>query len=201
MRLVFGSDGLTSYPLDQFDPDELKLTPLEKIRLVPPGSDQQLLDYLSYLYDNERESMTEDDINLYFWLLCYIDGDCRGPDPIKYEWHHIIPKQRESHPLVAAAKNCSDPFLFNKENNLISLEKYVKETGAGRHGNHPQYNEWVLEILNQLLANYRNRFGNGAIDPCLAKELLIELIEETLKPAINENPSESINELGKRKLN
>src|SRR5690606_8114033 len=106
---------------------------------------------LKHLFDTDKESMDEEELNLYFWYLCHLDLDCRFFDPVKYEWHHVIPKETENHPLVIAAKQCAEKFYFNGQDNLMSLEKYVIETGKGRHGNHPKYNDWVEVLLNNGL--------------------------------------------------
>jgi hypothetical protein len=169
-----------------------------RVREPIPG-DREMLDQLRALYE-AGQLMHEDDLNLYFWLLCNLEDDCKGLDLVKYERHHIIPKERADHPLVVAALKCADKFYFNGEDNLITLEKYSKDTGQGRHGNHPDYNDWVQELLDQLRRNYIIRYGDGPFDPCISKDLIIELIDETLRPAINEDPKEKINDLGKRKL-
>jgi hypothetical protein len=121
--------------------------------LDPLPGDKELLRQLKQLYD-AGELLNEDDLNLFYWLLCSIESDCRGPDPLKFEWHHVIPREREGHPLVVAAKQCSDKFYFDGDNNLMSLEKYIVETGNGRHGNHPQYNEWILRLMDMELQRF-----------------------------------------------
>ena len=76
LRLVFGSDGLTSYPLDQFDPDELRLDPLKTL-LIPPNAQRAELDRLRALYETNPETLSADELERFFHLLCQIDGDCR----------------------------------------------------------------------------------------------------------------------------
>jgi len=64
-----------------------------------------------------------------------------------------------------------------------------------------EYTKWILKFLNDLVIQYRNKNGYGTpIDPCVTKDMLTDLLKETIIPAISENASETINELGKRKL-
>jgi hypothetical protein len=196
LKYTFGPESLYPFPQIQ-DLKKVKTPALHRYKIEPANSDEELLKQLEYLYNNERESLTDFEINLYFDLLCLVRGDCRDR---KYEDHHMIPVEVSTHDLVVAARKCVDKFIFNGKDNFIKLEKYVKDTGDGRHGNHPEYNRWINELLNNLLIQYRNRNGQGPVDPCTAKDLLLDLIEETIKPAIDEDPNETINELGRRKL-
>ena len=68
----------------------------------------------------------------------------KAADVVKMEKHHIIPKQLMDHPSVKEA--ISEGFKFNGSDNIISLEKYVKNTNTGRHGNHPAYTDKVAEL-------------------------------------------------------
>lgn len=199
LKYTFGEKSL--YPFAKVEKlEKVKLSPLERYKIEPAGNDEELLKQLQYLYDNDREVLTEDEINLYFWLLCNLKGDCQQLEWAKFEWHHMIPREHQLHPLVIAARKCSDKFLFNGEDNLILLEKYNAETRRGRHGNHPNYNEWILLLLQNLFDDYKEKFGNS-IDPCVAKKILLDLITDEIKPSIEEKNSEKIDDLGIRKLN
>lgn len=197
LKYTFGTESLYPFSLIH-DLQKIKLTPLKRYEIEPAQNDEELFKQLEYLYLNDRESMTDEEINLYFDLLCLIKFDCRDK---KYEDHHMIPVELKAHVLVAAARQCNDKFIFNGMDNFIKIEKYVKETGFGRHGNHPDYTKWINKLLNNLETQYRNRNGySKPIDPCVAKDLLLNLIKEEILPSINENKDETINELGKRKL-
>jgi len=197
LKFTFSDE--SHYPFLEETFDDLTLDPYKFTKISPVNSDQQLLKQLRDLYENNRESMNEDEINLYFWLLCYVEGDCVGPDPLKYEWHHVIPLERKDHELVQLAKKCNNPFLFNsKEHNLINLEKYIKETGRGRHGNHPKYNDWILVLLNNTLQKFESENFRKPSE-CEAKELLFALIK-TLEEIIENDSNLTINQIGKKYL-
>jgi hypothetical protein len=190
---VYGQESL--YPFPKIDNlQKVKVPPLEWYKIDPARSDEELLRQLQYVYENDRESLTEEEINLYFWLLCRLEGDCTGPDPLKFEWHHIIPQQHSDHPLVAIALKCPDKFYFNGDENLISLEKYSKETGRGRHGNHPDYNIWLFKLLNERITRYRQENRQDP-DPCDAKYIIEEIIEY-VKDIIDKESNLKVDEIG-----
>jgi hypothetical protein len=168
-----------------------------------PDVDEEYEDFLRLKerYENDPESLDEDELNLYFWLLCKIEQDCRYFDPLKYEWHHIIPQEQriKEHPLVQLAMNCSKKFLFNGSDNLISLEKYVQKTGKGQHGNHPSYNKWVFQILQDALQQFRDENGGRNPTECEARERLL-IIKELLLEKITYDKKITINELGENNL-
>jgi hypothetical protein len=141
--------------------------------------------------------LSEIEWNHYENLLCVVRNVCHY-NTVKYEKHHIIPSQLETHPLVAAARQCSSPFKFNRSDNLLVLEKYVAQTGQGRHGNHPRYNDWVRVLLNNKLQEYRAKNNNLSPDNCKAKELIEELVAELLQ-VINSS-KKPINQIGDEQL-
>src|SRR5690606_32264198 len=61
--------------------------------------------------------------------------------------HHIIPVQllKENDVVKKAVEPCFD---FNGVVNGLPIEKFVKATGAGRHGPHPNYTEQIRKFLN-----------------------------------------------------
>lgn len=196
LKYTFGDKSL--YPLAQVENlERVKLSPLERYKIEPAGKDEELLKQLEYLYSNDRESMTEEEINLYFDLLCIVRGECRDR---KFEDHHIIPVERKSHELVQLALKCSDKFFFNGQENFISLEKYNKETNEGRHGNHPKYNEWILRLLNEIITDYEDNNQGKKPDPCTAKELL-ENLKDSVLEVVKSEKDLTINEIGIKYLN
>ena len=166
-----------------------------------PDVDEEYEDFLRLKerYENDPESLDEDELNLYFWLLCKIEQDCRYFDPLKYEWHHIIPQELKDHPLVIAAKQCEDKFLFNGQENLMKLEKYVKETDKGRHGNHRQYNDWIFIILQNTLGEFRKVSGREP-NPCEAKKEILDVIDYLRNIIDIEEKHLKINDIGKKYL-
>jgi hypothetical protein len=139
--------------------------------------------------------MSEEEIYEYFRLLCKLKKDCLSNDWIKFELHHIIPRQHRNHPLIVAALKCIDSkFYFNgKNDNLILLEKYIN--GKGVHAYHPAYNDKILEILNSIVNNFRvenNRFPNA----CESRTLVIDLIAK-IKKIIDLHNDEKVNDLPK----
>ncbi len=147
----------------------------------------------------ERRLINGDELNEIEWnhylnLLCVVRNNCRYGD-IKYEDHHLIPRERGNHSLVLEAKRCVDKFYFNGADNLLSLEKYVAQTRKGRHGNHPKYNEWLLELLDDILENYKNSNQGRIPDPCTSKKLLMDLIDK-LRKIIELEKDLTINEIG-----
>jgi len=145
-----------------------------------PDVDEEYEDFLRLKerYENDPESLDEDELNLYFWLLCKIEQDCRYFDPLKYEWHHIIPQEHKTLPIVRAAVRCG--FLFNRDENLLSLEKLNKHTGNGRHGNHPKYNEWVFRLLDNALDRFMEDYDRPPND-CESRDLVMEVKEFIFK--------------------
>ena len=107
----------------------------------------------------------------------------KAADVVKMEKHHIIPKQLMDHPLVKEA--ISEGFKFNGPDNIISLEKYVKNTNTGRHGNHPAYNDKVRQLLNE------SSNGKGT-----ASERLHNVIDN-VRTEIETKPDIKINDLYK----
>jgi hypothetical protein len=106
--------------------------------------------------------------------------------------HHIIPVQLlKENEVVKKAVEAG--FEFNSTKNGLAIEKFVKKTGTGRHGPHPEYTKQI----NQALTNFaKDNPGYTAKD---AKELLEVIINgnssyKGLKRVINES-SEKINYL------
>ena len=107
----------------------------------------------------------------------------KATDVAKMEKHHIIPKQLMDHPLVEEA--ISEGFKFNGPDNIISLEKYVKNSNTGRHGNHPAYTDKVRQLLNE------SSNGKGT-----ASERLHNVIDN-VRTEIETKPNIKINDLYK----
>jgi A nuclease family of the HNH/ENDO VII superfamily with conserved AHH len=144
------------------------------------------------------DELSEIEWNHYLNLLCAVRNDCRYGDK-KFEDHHLIPREMEDHPLVVAARKCTDKFYFNGKDNLLALEKYVVQTGQGRHGNHPKYNDWVRELLNKELQDYLVDHNDVPPNSCTAKEILLKVINRVL--GIINGSKKTINEIGEEQLN
>ncbi len=172
----------------------------EEILIYTPD-DLAELRRLEYLYYNDRESLSEEELNHYFWLKCSIEGDCFFFDPAKYEKHHIIPQEKriKEHLIVQYALLCDNKFLFNGEDNLISLEKYNKETDQGRHGSHPKYNDWVFKLLEDALRDFRDKY-NRAPSPCEAKDELMGIKDYLYDIITNKDKYLRINKIGEKYL-
>ncbi|SHI02911.1 RHS repeat-associated core domain-containing protein [Chryseolinea serpens] len=100
--------------------------------------------------------------------------------------HHVIPVQllKENDVVKKAVEG---GFEFNTSKNGLAIEKFVKSTGAGRHGPHPQYTEQIRKALNdwaEATPNYT---------PAQAKEFLDGLTDD-IKNTINTTTGK-INEL------
>lgn len=90
--------------------------------------------------------------------------------------HHIIPVQLlKENDVVKAAMNANPPFAFNSSHNGLAVEKYVKATGQGRHGPHPNYTNQINEVFTKL--------GNQGVQlsPMQAKQLLENLVDGNSK--------------------
>jgi RHS repeat-associated protein len=93
--------------------------------------------------------------------------------------HHIIPRQFKNSEVVKEARE--QGFEFEGKENKISLEKFSKATGEGRHANHPRYNQQIKELLKEIsktdaLESVRN-------------------LRDKAKDAINTNPDKKVNDL------
>jgi hypothetical protein len=148
-------------------------------------------------YERRLEDLDEDEWNRYLWLLCAWRNDCRF-NTTKYEQHHIIPKEWEYHPLVAAARACADKFYFNGNDNLIALEKYVDATKSGRHGNHPRYNDWIEILLDEALRKHEKDNNGLAPDPCQGRKILKNLVVKLL--TVINSTNKTINQIGDEQL-
>jgi hypothetical protein len=77
LKYTFGDKSL--YPFAQVENlERIKLSPLEKYKLTPAKSSEELLKQLKYIYENDPSSLTKEEIQMYFDLLCQIEGDCRN---------------------------------------------------------------------------------------------------------------------------
>jgi hypothetical protein len=101
-------------------------------------------------------------------------------DPAKHA-HHIIPLEHINHPVVQKAAQAEFPFHINEFSNGIDVDKWQNTT-------HPNYNNRILEILN----DYAEDFPNAT--PAEAKTFL-EGEMEALFQLIRSNPSIKIDRL------
>lgn len=102
--------------------------------------------------------------------------------------HHIIPVQLlKENDVVQAAVKANPPFAFNSIDNGMAIEKFVKATGQGRHGPHPNYTDQIRTKLNEWAAITPN------YTPQQAKDFL-DIISVDVKNTITTS-SGKINEL------
>ena len=100
--------------------------------------------------------------------------------------HHIIPVQllKENDVVKKAVEG---GFSFNTSANGLGIEKYVKATGAGRHGPHPSYTNQIRNYLTKW-AN-----DNPGFTPQMARDELADVVN-AVKNKIN-TTSGKINEI------
>jgi len=97
--------------------------------------------------------------------------------------HHIVPKalkkwwSKYSSPqvrkLIALAEEGG--FKFDSSDNLMGLEKYVKATGYGVHGNHPAYNKYVYGKVTSIFTLLNTKGALNAKDGLNATNAASEL--------------------------
>ncbi|MDO5614812.1 MAG: DUF6443 domain-containing protein [Cruoricaptor ignavus] len=93
--------------------------------------------------------------------------------------HHIIPRQFKNNNVVKEARD--QGFKFEGKENKISVEKFSKATGEGRHGSHPKYNQQIKELLKEIP---KGEAVKG-----------IRALRDKAQDAINSNPDTKINDL------
>lgn len=100
--------------------------------------------------------------------------------------HHLIPVQLlKENDVVKKAVEAG--FEFNTTKNGLAIEKFVKKTGAGRHGPHPKYTDQIRKFLNDWATD------NPGFSPSDAKEILEATVDD-VKDIIN-STSGKINDL------
>ena len=104
------------------------------------------------------------------------------------EAHHILTWTKSGdHIIVQAA--AKDGFHLNMLENGVGLEKYSADFDTGLHGNHPQYDNYVVHRLfefKQAFPDYTPKSANKFIQETLIPELN-ELIEEAGGSSLNLN--------------
>ena len=108
----------------------------------------------------------------------------------KVELHHLIPKALRRMKAVRDARRGG--FKFEGKENKMPLEKFSKETGKGRHGNHPKYTAEVQRRITE----FQEKMGEN-IKPENAAKFAKELTKD-LKDFIKNNPDTKINDLFKQ---
>jgi A nuclease family of the HNH/ENDO VII superfamily with conserved AHH len=107
-----------------------------------------------------------------------------------YEAHHIIPWAKSDHELIQLA--AKDGHHMNKSANGIPAKKYLIG-GGGTHANHPQYDEKVLnklqEKMNELTAIY------GTNIPSSAARESVEELQDYIRSIIVANSNTKMNDL------
>jgi hypothetical protein len=91
--------------------------------------------------------------------------------------HHLVPVQllKENNVVKKAVEAGFD---FNGTTNGLAIQKYVKATGAGRHGPHPNYTNQIRNYLDEWVKQYPN------YTPQMAKDELIDVVN-AVKNKIN----------------
>lgn len=98
------------------------------------------------------------------------------------ENHHIIPRSlgRKFTPVKSARRG---GFKIDGKENKIPVEIFSRESGTGRHGNHPNYTDEIKKAIN-------NEIGKG-LNPLNAVQKVLKMAKE----AIENNPNTKINDL------
>jgi hypothetical protein len=104
------------------------------------------------------------------------------------EKHHISPNALKDHPVVQEARQGG--FKQDGKENKIDVEKFDKNTGEGRHGNHPEYNKEMLRKLNEFEEKNPNRTVEQSTD------FVRGSVSDT-RNLINSKPDTKINDLFK----
>jgi hypothetical protein len=102
--------------------------------------------------------------------------------------HHVVPVQLLKENAVVQ-KAVEGGFEFNTSNNGLRIEKYVKKTGKGRHGPHPNYTEQIRDHLDW----WARQPGNSNFTPEAAATYL-NALTKNLKAIISSSTSK-INDL------
>jgi hypothetical protein len=100
--------------------------------------------------------------------------------------HHIIPNQWKGHEVVREARQ--EGFKQDGKENKIDVEKFEKNSGDGRHGNHPEYNKEILRKLTDFEKSNPTRTPKESLD------FFRKTVQE-LKEVINKNSDTKINDL------
>ncbi len=93
--------------------------------------------------------------------------------------HHLIPKQYKNHEIVKQARE--EGYKFEGKENKLSVEKFNKSTGVGRHANHPKLNEQIKNLLDEIP---KSEALNG-----------VRNLRDKAKDVINNNPETKLNDL------
>ncbi|MDC8102654.1 RHS repeat domain-containing protein [Chryseobacterium rhizosphaerae] len=93
--------------------------------------------------------------------------------------HHLIPKQHKNHEIVKQARE--EGYKFEGKENKLTVEKFNKATGEGRHANHPKLNEQIKQLLDEIP---KSEALNG-----------LRNLRDKAKDAINNNPDTKLNDL------
>jgi len=106
--------------------------------------------------------------------------------------HHVIPRGVKGNEVVRDA--IKEGFKFEGAENKITVEKFSKATGNGRHGNHPSYNKGVLDKLGEF-----GKAAEGSKTTEGSKTALdfLRNLTQDLKETIKNNPDTKINDLFK----
>ena len=105
---------------------------------------------------------------------------------IPKENHHIIPRSLRKTEVVKATRKGG--FKLEGEENKLSLEKFIKATGEGRHAKHPRYTEQLREKFERFTKENSNVSPKHSAE-FVRKELL------NAKKIIENNPNTKINDL------
>jgi len=117
-------------------------------------------------------------------LLRKVLGLAKGDSRVA---HHIIPWEKDGHDLIQmAAAGGENSFHLNSLLNGIPL------TAVQHTGSHANYTSLVTQKMDVIVANLT---AAGNFTPQAAMEQLTNLINNVIKPAIQNNPNISINQI------
>ena len=163
--------------MDQFDPDELRLNPLKTL-LIPPNAQRAELDRLRTLYETNPETLSADELERFFHLLCQIDGDCSVFENLRTIRQDL---EGENHP----------------ETNVPYVAKVIEYEGKIHRGVFPQF-----EVTYSVRIPKSMYLKSDPIQFTNATKYLREQIkiDPELRGRFTEKQLEDIN-LGKPKIN
>ncbi|WP_262709331.1 AHH domain-containing protein [Sphingobacterium alkalisoli] len=112
----------------------------------------------------------------------------RAVEASKNQDHHIMPRQLKNNEVIRAARD--ESFKFEGAENRMPVEKFSKTSGEGRHSNHPNYNQEVMDRISKFTKDNPEFTSSDAL------KFTRNLVKD-LKQTIENNPSTKVNDLFK----
>jgi hypothetical protein len=132
LKYTFGDKSL--YPFAQIrDLKKINSPQLDRYKIEPSKNDKELLQQLKYLYENQRSTLTDSEIERYFQLLCEIEKDCRGAVDLTR-----VQKISGRYP-INAEDYAGRIFYFQLDKNPILLERWAKLSNAQQEAKRKEF--------------------------------------------------------------